>query len=873
MKANRIVLLCALCVLAASGGRTVAAADETCVVVRQIAPVMKNPGPYKTVENGRGIEVRDDIEACVYYGSRVTVAPVSGRHASKWVALKSGETVLGFIEKNAIVPFPAYDSSDPGTYSVRTGRLELFLLPGKHPAAKYSAFFLPRGVAVTGVGKASTDGGEWILLRFSSVGASEENPEPADVQTRFAWARASDLTRLGASYVPDLSKVDESRVPTQIMTEQDGSMKKRIALGEAERRKLVAHGFYVDPKPVILETLEVDDLVESYPRVRDHVTPLFITADLGLHAFHLIFDRMLQKIEAGHFAPSLAALLGLMKKGLADLTPALSAGDEGKAAADVVSDYVDVASALLTGEGRLSARAKAEVDRILAAREKTRSTLSGREEDYTLYRPRGHYTLSPELERYFRSMSFLGGVTFGLKAQEEAAALRNTGVIAVLCTLLEDPATLAAWKKLFDPFTELVGASNDNSWYDYGPVAKKLFSPDAPGDVERMRALNRALLDASRPPLIIGVPAPRTGATQKERSDDAVGFRFIGRRFTFDAMAFNMLTSPRTGTDEKPRNLPDPLDVMAALGSSAARLEAKAFEGFAKYGENLKKLQDSWKTFERNPLSANVYSRLLRIFSEYFEPTGSGQFFAKSPNWEYRKLVTASAAWAELKHDTILYGEQSGAEMGDGGDVWYAPDFLFPEPRGYVEPQPKLFDALASCASGVKGFLSNAGITDEEYSGKLATFADLMKRLAAIAGKETTGGEITADDYRFVREFPCELSRELLLPEDMQQLYPPVPDDVRDRLRMALVADVASDYLAGRALYVATGTPRHITVFVDDPWGGPRVTRGAVFSFYSFARPLASGRMDDAAWKKLAYGKDQKALDALRPAWTRKPEN
>ena len=107
----------------------------------------------------------------------------------------------------------------------------------------------------------------------------------------------------------------------------------------------------------------------------------------------------------------------------------------------------------------------------------------------------------------------------------------------------------------------------------------------------------------------------------------------------------------------------------------------------------------------------------------------------------------------------------------------------------------------------------------------------------------------------------------------MQQLYPPVAEDVRDRLRMALVADVATDYFAGRALHVATGTPRHINVFVDDPWGGPRVTRGAVFSFYSFARPLASGRMDDAAWKKLVYGKDQKALDALRPAWTRKPEN
>ena len=340
-------------VLFASFGSGRASADETCVVVRQIAPVMKTPGPYTTVENGRGVEMRDDIEACVYYGSRVTVAPVTGKHAAKWVALKYEGTMLGYIEKNAIAPFPAYDSSDPGTYSVRTEKLELFLLPGKHPAAKYSAFFLPRGVAVTGIGKASAAGKDWILLRFTSVGASEENPEPADVQTRYAWALASDLTRLGASYVPDLSKVDESRIPSQIMTEQDAGMKRRVDIGKAERAKLVAHGFYVDPKPVILETLEVDDLVESYPRVRDHTTPLFITADLGLHTFHLLFDRMLQKVEERHFAPSLATLLGLMKKGLANMTPALAANDAGKVVASAASDYLDVAAALLTGKGSL----------------------------------------------------------------------------------------------------------------------------------------------------------------------------------------------------------------------------------------------------------------------------------------------------------------------------------------------------------------------------------------------------------------------------------------------------------------------------------------------------------------------------------------
>ena len=52
----------------------------------------------------------------------------------------------------------------------------------------------------------------------------------------------------------------------------------------------------------------------------------------------------------------------------------------------------------------------------------------------------------------------------------------------------------------------------------------------------------------------------------------------------------------------------------------------------------------------------------------------------------------------ELKHDTILYAEQSGAEMGDPGDDWEAGPFSQPFARGYVEPEPKLYRALAESA-------------------------------------------------------------------------------------------------------------------------------------------------------------------------------
>ena len=836
------------------------------LVVRRIAPVMKTPGPYKLVDQGRGILDREGIEACVYYGNRVTLAPAPGRHGAKWGLLRFAGRTLGYVEREALIPFPPHESTSPRPFCVRPEKLPLFLLPGKRPLSGFSPFFLPRGVTVTGVGRTRAAGEEWVLLRFGSQ-TYEERPE--DLLNRYAWARAGDLIPLGASYRPDTSRIRPDQLPSLVLTQQDDSRQSRFALSEKEKKALLGRGFLVDPKPLILPELEVDDLVESYPRNRDHVTPLFLTTDLGFHAFHLLFDRMLQKTEVQTFSPALGALLGRMERGLEARGAALAASPRGTAVRDLLRDYLAVARFLLAGKGTLSPRARQEADRILAARGRYRSPFSGREEDYTFFQPRGHYTLSPTLQRYFRAMAFLGGVTFPLKNPDPEVQARSAGSVGVLCLLLEDPATQKVWKGLFDPFTFLVGASNDNSWYDYGPVTKRLFSPQTLSDPARLETFRQALVAASRPPLILGAPAPRVGATQQEREDAALGFRFLGRRFTFDALIFGTLTSPRTGSDLKPRNLPDPLDVMAVLGSRTALEETRPFREFPRYGENQEALRARWKEFPRDPLSRNVYSSLLRLYGDYFRPSEGGQFFARSPQWDAKKLLTASASWAELKHDTILYGEQSGAEMGSGGDVWYAPDFLTPEPRGYVEPEPRVFAGLSALCGQVREFLVRGGSADKEYPQKLRTFGALMDRLGRIAAQQVSGAEIRQEDYRFLREFPAELSRDLLLPEDLLQLFPPVPEEVRDRLRMALVADVATDHLDGRALYVATGAPRRLLVFVDDPWGGPRVTVGSVYSFYSFVRPLSEGRMDDEAWKKRVYGGPPGDLEALRPRWTR----
>ena len=86
---------------------------------------------------------------------------------------------------------------------------------------------------------------------------------------------------------------------------------------------------------------------------------------------------------------------------------------------------------------------------------------------------------------------------------------------------------------------------------------------------------------------------------------------------------------------------------------------------------------------------STFYEQCLYGLKTLFLPTSSKQVFALGEPWQYKNLNTGLASWTELKHDTILYAEQSGAEMG-GGEEFQIPPYIPPGPKGYVEPNPAL---------------------------------------------------------------------------------------------------------------------------------------------------------------------------------------
>ncbi|HCL79194.1 MAG TPA: hypothetical protein DIC53_04415 [Synergistaceae bacterium] len=816
---KRIVLLCAMILLFTCPS---AWAAQEYLVTGHVVPIYESPkaGTLAPKDGWKTVPEEDEnVLTTVVYGNRLECSDAKG--AAKWLEVFAEGGSLGFAEKRFFTPFPKHDAFDePRSFWVSSDGVIPSLFPGERPLTEHDPFALPLGVTILVEGSAEKDGKSWLLCRFEgdlAQGGSD------GFGGRYAWIRASDAVDL-AKYEPDTSKVQEEWLPK--------------TLSDTKRTALLAKGFSIDPTPLIPEWIVQDDMVDRY-NTMTWQTPKFITADLPLHAFHLYFDRMLQKVEEEVLLPRTAELLTAMRLGLTSLREEMT-GPSGKEAATLVEDYLDVAMFLLTNGGTELSDRGAGIATNIQEGGIARSPFTGAEQDYSLFAPRGHYTLNDDFKSYFRT-TYLLGTPFPLDKPHGAAAT------LLLCRLLDLSDVQSAWRSLVDPVLYLVGSSNVNSWDDLNEVAKRYDL----ATLEDSAAMDRLMADLDK--------VAKESAIQRLPGKK---FAVMPRRITFDAFIFDNLTSPAIGTPDKERKLPAPEDVMAILGSKSAGLETERYKETPGYEEKAGELVKQWPDYEKSTKGQNVYTSWLSLYDDYFEGSASKQFFAGTPQWDYKKLLTASGSMAELKHDTILYAEQSGAELGGPGGDWTPAPYALPFGRGYVEPEPKLFAGLAACARKIVTFLEPMFSDEyEHYRYNLTAFAAIMDRLSDMAGRAVSDTMIY-DDFAELATFFLPS----VLPEGIGEANAP---ETQHQIKMALVADVATDPGVG-ALHTAIGTPREISVYVNDRGGGARVATGYVFSYYSFVRPLSEGRMNDDQWKEIVYDeKRQDELEELRPAWYR----
>ncbi len=596
---------------------------------------------------------------------------------------------------------------------------------------------------------------------------------------------------------------------------------------------------------------------------------LFITTDSIYHTYHLLFDKMLRDLETTHFMGQVKSLTTAMLAASEEQVNSLKGSPLEEPAKRNLA-FFSVASQLLETGDAIPASVKdlvtSELAYIEAHKDQNVSPIWDREdlansekliEDYTQYIPRGHYTRSEELKKYFKGMMWYGRLTFRLKDNfETRRALLLVQALRKAQGADGTPA-ITLWQNIYDPTVFIVGKSDDLSFKEYGTLSDSVFgaTPDLKSFADE--GLFAKFMDGAK-----NLPPPKVNSMwvwiNEDKEKATKGFRFMGQRFTLDQYVFGQVIWREVGTDTEPRSLPKGLDLLAAMGSeeSYTILKDMGETKFANYDKQLTKVKKEIASLDTETWTQNLYWSWLYSFFPLIEPKGASYpVFMQNQAWTRKDLNTSLGSWTELKHDTILYAKQVMAEMGGGG-----PDEE--PPHGWVEPDPKAYARLKALAQMTLDGLDSRNLTTEWSKNTFKNLLSELTFLQTAAEKELAGEKLTADEYWHITFFGGILEQFAVASADTSEEIGRV--DISD-LKSALVADVASgpapDGSSVVALTEAVGEPVPIFVILPDaPW---RIAVGAVYSYYEFTVPSAE-RMTDEQWQE----KVKAGQTPARPDWT-----
>ena len=617
---------------------------------------------------------------------------------------------------------------------------------------------------------------------------------------------------------------------------------------DAMRQHLAKYGFGI---------VEADheQIFQVYEKNDYNMFPSFITTDLYLQLFHLYFDTVLRKVEESKLADVMASLCQKMHDVMEK--KAKTASDKAmKDAAEWNTAFFAVGYQLLT-EKKLSVPATYAA---MAADEYQTShdAVDGMSEflgysdvtfPYGLFRPRGHYTRSEKCQRYFRGMMWLQSVPFGTDKPHQ---MQRAALIAEV--LRNDAAAKKAYDSVFDPITYLMGTADNITIIQVGDVMQRqnVTAERLMKDKKALKAFSDAVNQQAN---------KQTRIRPKFERSSHNKVNFMPQRYQPDAEVLQEMCD--YDSEVTKRDVPMGLDVMAAMGSTAAERilidELKQAQRWDKYTANLNQMKKMMTTVEWKACVANKWLNTLNALNTNSDNRMQG--FMKTPQWAKKNLNASLASWAELKHDAILYAKQPmAAECGDGS-------LPAPVVKGYVEPNVAFWTKALSLLEDTRGVLKQFGLLTDEVNSLTDDIRDEAQFLLDASNKELTGKRLTNEEYDHIRYIGAtfeNLSLEMIKEPD-QYLMGWYDVQGADK-SIAVVADVytanGSNNPGWSILFEGVGPANEIYVVVEVE-GYLYLMRGGVFSYREFKQPFDQPRLTDEEWQE----KLKTAPDTGKPSW------
>ncbi len=639
-----------------------------------------------------------------------------------------------------------------------------------------------------------------------------------------------------------------------------------FALRGAELARLRANGFAMLPR------LERSNFLTGYAGLYLRDMPVYVSADLVLNALHEGFDAMIGSVEGDALAPSLT-------RALTQLRAALGGARGGALTAETRADldaYLAITLGLLQGAvARPVANADATVIADLHARA-TRAegtaqvTLFGvsREVDLSQMRPRGHYAGVAAREQYFRAVMWLGreGLRLIDVANGQRAVQRRPVAAAMALRALATDDTRAALALVEEAIGGFAGEPEALTFSDLDAMSAQIAQAGGLTAVSDDRLTE--IVD------VVRGERPRVATSLLVHPDGMVGtvpqpvaFSLTPQRYTPDSRVLSWVTFDRVDAGRVPRMMPDALDAAyAAMGNDQALAllgDSLARHDYATELETARALVDAHEAaYWQGSLYASWMAALRTLSPREALAEGAPlPSVMRTEAWGRRLLNTQLAAWAEVRHDTVLYAAQS-----------YSMSLGCSYPTAYVEPYPALWRGLARWVERANGLVTRMPWTDAAERTRWTTWtaraADVVARLGAIAERERAGEFLSGEQLLWMnralnaREENHVCTTETVVDGGwLYELYEPRQSLGESRGVVADVHTTPEDERGnpvGRVLHIGTGAPQAMVVLAGPP-GHERAFLGYA-STYRERVTEGFDRLTDARWR-------EERARATEPGW------
>ncbi|MGZ3743722.1 MAG: DUF3160 domain-containing protein [Pseudobdellovibrionaceae bacterium] len=449
-----------------------------------------------------------------------------------------------------------------------------------------------------------------------------------------------------------------------------------------------------------------------------------------------------------------------------------------------------------------------EAAKILKSEGVSHSSITNEDFDFGNLKPRSHYVADPTLQSYFRASKYL----MDLKLDDE-----DTAILKRLPKTVTDAAL--SWINVYIPF--IAPSKRPLVWEASTPVPQvQVF------------------------PLSWGI-------------DNEVLFSTVYHQ--------NLPESEQIKGPGGLRMLPSGLDLAAVLGSKIAESILEESGEFQKYPPLKTQIESLTKRFAASKIKSteSLYQKWLAgLAAQWSENITSPDDAIQKKFWSRKRLQTGLASWATLRHATLLVNERSEAECGEAGFE----QIVLRPPRGYVEPDPATFDAIAGLFDAIiemvkahgRSWVGNSpksyGDADLGLQGgilrRLTESRDKARLFRSLAQKELEGKALTNQEYEDILYVGRAAEHNFLIFKSLAQkdFALSTPDPV------AKVADVAGS--AGSLLLAGVGNPIEWDQVVPF-FGRKQIVKGSSYSYYE---SVSNQVMNDAEWRS-------KISTLPRPKW------